>query len=105
MPVRSDWFARGVFSGALNTFVTLATVPAGERWIIKDIGLRNFAAVANTLTIAGSGFSIWHTTLAADTPVWLTERFWVLRTGETLQLRCKDSASVTYWISGARLVV
>jgi hypothetical protein len=106
MTVRSAVLATGRnnFGGVM----TLATVPAGETWIIKDVHIRDFTGASNSFNV-----NLYNPTtfvrndliyVAGVTQEFATWAGWVVaEPGDLLQLGCFNGL-VTTWISGTKLI-
>lgn len=105
MTVRSAKLASGTAVSPVATFVTVATVPAGERWLLKDATVRNTSAAANVVSIAVDTLRVWQKDLAAGAEDYMVGRFIVLEAGANLRMRAETSTSVVFYLSGAKLVL
>lgn len=94
---------------------TLATVPAGEVWIVKEVAITSNHLASGEVTImhGDSGFSSFVAWITANLttdpdhtiriPVWT-----VLEAGDAIYGAAPTMTTgepVMYWVSGARLIV
>lgn len=106
MATRSRMLAAD-FTTTLTTWIALATVPAGEVWIIKSIALHNNSVNASKakcrISVPSLGFAIQFLDepIAAD-DVFYWEGWTVAEAGSVLQIWTDQSALISHW-SGALL--
>lgn len=104
--VRTAVLAQGDFTG--TALVILATVPAGETWIVKSVYVINTAAVAQSVFLSARRpsvpISVWFFTKSLNANELATWEGWVvLAPGDQLCLTM-TVAPARLWASGSRLI-
>lgn len=105
MPTRSTKLAS--IKPGVATYTTLLTVPDGQTYLVKDVGVANNGGVADTIYVQGldatgvAGPLIWNTSVPANSAIhW---QGWVaLNPGDKLLVYSLTGNS-HFWISGTKL--
>lgn len=107
-PVRSVRF--GLYNGtpAANTPVSLGTVPAGKKWLLKEWQAYNAGASSRTVVmlvnVAGVRTVIdVAAAVPSANPAGNSNRHFVLNTGETLEFQTSVAQAIHITASGAQL--
>jgi hypothetical protein len=91
-----------------SQFLTLATVPAGETWIVKEIVLGNNTGtsgigIVNALKPGVAIVNLLSATIAAFSSAQSTGRFFVLEPGDQLQSNT-PGVNWNVWVAGTKLL-
>lgn len=107
-PVRSQRF--GLYNGtpAANTPVSLGTVPASKKWLLKEWSAYNAGAssrnVVMLVNVAGTRTVIdLAATVASASITGNHDRHFVLNAGETLEFQTSVAQAIHVTASGAQL--
>jgi hypothetical protein len=106
--VRSDVLVHQSVAHGASNVITLATVPAGEVWLVKQICCDNRTGSAITGMAfhlrSGTSVKIWQGAAAVSTPAIDKAGFAVLEAGDTIQVLSTIAGTVFWAFYGARLV-
>lgn len=87
--------------------VALATVPVGERWILKDLAVTNTGALSTLVALyvvsGPTSAAYWFETVAASQTRREFGRFVVALAGDVLRLNNASPATLDVLLSGTRL--
>lgn len=109
MTVRTDHLATFAAALVANTETVVATVPAGERWLVREVDVQTGAvagAVLSVLIRTGATSYVVRsttTTVSPQTIVYSSAHI-VLRAGDELRVRSSVAAGTTLIAHGSRLV-
>lgn len=109
MTVRTDDLAHGRSNLAASTYVEIATVPADERWILKECLLVEEGGGASnvylTLKRAGVRTDILLRAFTANGQLDRQSMWTVLDAGDVLEIVASTAGYRHFHLSGARLVI
>lgn len=109
MTVHSAALAKGSFDFAANDVHTILTVPAGHRWLVRDIAIGNIGSVARDVhwlvQTPSDLLLVGTTTFAAAFRANVVDVWQVLEAGEQLKLFTTVAGVVHWLVSGTDLVL
>lgn len=109
MSVRTDVLVHDSRAYVAGVLQDLATVPAGEVWLVRFVAIRNATAVNGNVRIAvvrsGVGVPVADPAINAGVTQQLTGQYFVLEAGDVFRVTTTAiTGTVALFASGARLV-